>query len=285
MLEVSLNAGRRAVRPARPTSNNDPMTEANTPISIPAADFGPIRTGAGPLYSRIAECVSEYIRLKMFPEGARLPTESQLAEHFRVSIITVRTALKLLADQGTIERQQGLGTFVRRSSAPPSTWALGSINDLVHASQVSELRVLKHGFTALPKWAASDLGSEPGALHFNVEVVRSQNGRPFQLTDAFYPKGLGDELAQLDLAQQLEVNHLVVGAVEDVTGRKVDLIRQKIGACAASNPVAASLDLPPRTPLLLITRVSFTADGQILQVARSHYQTKDFSYSFDLKRE
>jgi GntR family transcriptional regulator len=261
------------------------MTEISAPTTIQPTDFGPLRDGAGPLYSRIADCLGEYIRLKKFSEGTRLPTESQLAEHFRVSIITVRTALKLLVDQGTIDRQQGLGTFVRRSSAPASTWALGSINDLMNASQLSELKILKHGFTALPKWAAGYLGSEPGAQHFNVQIVRSQDGQPFQLTDAFYPKGLGDQLARLDLAQQLEVNHLVVGAVEDVTGRKVELIRQTIGACAASNPVAVALDLPLRTPLLLITRVSYTADGQILQVARSHYQTKDFSYSFDLKRE
>jgi GntR family transcriptional regulator len=266
-------------------SNNDQMADVTMAITIQAADFGPIKGGAGPLYSRIADSVSEYIRLKKFSEGTRLPTESQLAQHFRVSIITVRTALKLLADQGTIDRQQGLGTFVRRSNAAPSTWALGSINDLMHASQLSELKVLKQGFTALPKWAAGDLGSEIGSQHFNVQIVRSKNGQPFQLTDAFYPKGLGDQLARLDLAQQLEVNHLVVGAVEDVTGRKVELIRQTISACAASNPVAAALDLPLRTPLLLIGRVSCTADGQILQVARSHYQTKDFSYSFDLKRE
>lgn len=265
--------------------NNYEMTETPTPLTIRASDFGPIRGGAGPLYSRIAESVGEYIRRKKFLQGTRLATESQLAEHFRVSVITVRAALKLLADQGVIERQQGLGTFVRRSSAPASTWALGSINDLMNASQLSQLQVLKHGFTGLPKWAAGYLQSEPGAQHFNVQVVRSQDGQPFQLTDAFYPKGLGDELAHLDLAHQLEVNHLVVGAVEDVTGRKVDLIRQTIGACAASNPVAAALDLPLRTPLLLITRVSYTADGEILQVARSHYQTKDFSYSFDLKRE
>lgn len=262
------------------------MTDTTTESqSIRASDFGPIRGGAGPLYSRIADSVGHYIRLKQLPQGTRLPTESQLADHFRVSVITVRTALKLLADQGTIERQQGLGTFVRRSSAPASTWALGSINDLMHASRQSELRVLKQGFTALPSWAAAYLDSQTGVPHFNVQVVRSQDGRPFQLTDAFYPKALGDELAHVDLAHQLEMNHLVIGAVEDVTGRKVDLIRQTITACAAAGPVAAALELPLRTPLLLITRVSFTADDEILQVARSHYQTKDFSYSFDLKRD
>lgn len=256
-----------------------------TPPTIHANDFGPISSGAGPLYSRIADRMGEYIRLKKFPENTRLPSESQLAEHFCVSIITVRTALKLLVDQGTIDRQQGLGTFVRRSSVRPSTWAIGSISDLSTASQRSEITVRKQGFSALPKWAAAYLESEPGAQHYNVQVVRSQDGNPFQLTDAFYPKGLGDELARLDLAQQLEVNHLVVGAVEDVTGRKVELIHQTIAACAASNAVAAVLKVAPRTPLLLITRVSYSTENRILQAAQSHYQTKDFSYSFDLKRE
>ena len=47
--------------------------------------------------------------------GERLPSESELAKQFGVSIITVRNAVGELCKRGLLERKQGKGTFVRKT--------------------------------------------------------------------------------------------------------------------------------------------------------------------------
>ncbi|OIV37951.1 hypothetical protein BIV57_08415 [Mangrovactinospora gilvigrisea] len=53
------------------------------------------------------------IRDGVWPPGARLPAESELAAAHRLSVNTVRRALEELAGEGSMERRQGAGTFVR----------------------------------------------------------------------------------------------------------------------------------------------------------------------------
>ncbi len=44
--------------------------------------------------------------------GFQLPSERRLAEDYHITVMTVRGALKVLADKGLIVREQGRGTFV-----------------------------------------------------------------------------------------------------------------------------------------------------------------------------
>ena len=52
--------------------------------------------GARKLYQRIADAVAAAIRENLYPPGARLPSERDLAEEFGVSRPTIREAVKTL---------------------------------------------------------------------------------------------------------------------------------------------------------------------------------------------
>lgn len=62
----------------------------------------------------IARRLEEGIRLGVIEAGARLPSETVLAEQFNVSPLTLRDALALLRDRGLVQtrRGRGGGTFV-----------------------------------------------------------------------------------------------------------------------------------------------------------------------------
>lgn len=64
-----------------------------------------------PLYLQVADHLRQSILEERSP-GDLLPSERELAESFEVSLITVREAMRLLADQGYVSRQPGKGTFV-----------------------------------------------------------------------------------------------------------------------------------------------------------------------------
>ncbi|NLT73828.1 MAG: GntR family transcriptional regulator [Chloroflexi bacterium] len=67
---------------------------------------------AGPLYGQVAAGIEEGIRAGKWAPGAKLPSERELCELFRVSQITVRRALRDLAQQSRVYSRHGLGWYV-----------------------------------------------------------------------------------------------------------------------------------------------------------------------------
>jgi len=71
-----------------------------------------------PLYKQIVHNLTRQIEEGAYCDGDKLPTEAELMDRFGVSRITVRAAIKELADAEIVERTRGKGTFVtlRRQS-------------------------------------------------------------------------------------------------------------------------------------------------------------------------
>ncbi|WP_029192699.1 GntR family transcriptional regulator [Paenibacillus harenae] len=67
-----------------------------------------------PLYKQIQVDILGQIKAGKLRPGDRVPSEKELAEHYRVSQITSKNALIGLADEGVLVRIQGKGTFVRQ---------------------------------------------------------------------------------------------------------------------------------------------------------------------------
>lgn len=56
--------------------------------------------------------IEEKIKSKFYPIGSTLPSENQLAANYNVSRETIRKALKLLKENGYIQKQHGRGSIV-----------------------------------------------------------------------------------------------------------------------------------------------------------------------------
>ncbi len=64
-------------------------------------------------YTRLFNVLRDRILNSSYSPGGKLPTERELCEEFGISRITCRHALRLLQEQGLVERMPGKGTFVR----------------------------------------------------------------------------------------------------------------------------------------------------------------------------
>ncbi|MCC2689642.1 MAG: FadR family transcriptional regulator [Rhizobiaceae bacterium] len=84
------------------------------------------------LSDQVYEVVLKDIVQGRYPEGAKLPTETLLAQEFAVSRPVVREALARLRDDGLIQPRQGAGSFVlkRPGSALLRFAPIGSIADI-----------------------------------------------------------------------------------------------------------------------------------------------------------
>src|SRR5690606_7098520 len=82
-----------------------------------------------PLYHQVMTSLLAEIEAGRLAPGDQLPAEDRLSARFGVSRITVRHALRELADHGYITRRQGRGTFVRNRALEQGPRALTSFTD------------------------------------------------------------------------------------------------------------------------------------------------------------
>lgn len=64
------------------------------------------------LHDQVFECIKYKIRSGEFRQGSLLPGENKLAEEMGVSRVTIRQALKQLAEAGIVETHKGKGSVV-----------------------------------------------------------------------------------------------------------------------------------------------------------------------------
>jgi len=65
-----------------------------------------------PVYIQIKEDIINKIRLGIWRENEKIPSELKLMEEYRVGRGTVRDAIKLIIDEGYLYIKKGIGTFV-----------------------------------------------------------------------------------------------------------------------------------------------------------------------------
>jgi GntR family transcriptional regulator, hexuronate regulon transcriptional repressor len=70
----------------------------------------------GKRYQQVATALTQKIRSGVYKPGERLPSERDLAEHYKVSRPTLREALIALEIRGLVEARHGSGIYVTRAT-------------------------------------------------------------------------------------------------------------------------------------------------------------------------
>src|ERR1700761_7894036 len=128
---------------------------------------GGVSAGAGvPLHRQLFLVLHDEIARGAIGPGEALPTEQSLCDQFGVSRITVRRALADLAEQGYIERRQGVGSFVRQSVRAEETPSVGSYMDGLRQTQFqTSIEVVEHDIRTPPAAIGEALGGADAMLH------------------------------------------------------------------------------------------------------------------------
>jgi GntR family transcriptional regulator len=180
-----------------------------------------------------------------------LPTEDELTRLFGVSRITVRTALAKLAANGLIERQQGIGTFVREVAAKPIRVGIRNQRALLEQlGETTALKLLELDYGRAPADVQSWFGCEPEARFVRVVRMRAA-AKPVLLYLTFIPEEIGGSFSRHDYAR-FPHHELIRRA-----GIHVTSAQQVISAALAEPAVAARLKIDVGAPILKIRTMFF----------------------------
>jgi GntR family transcriptional regulator len=237
------------VRPAPPAA----------PGRRPAAD-------RQPKYLRIYTELRDRITGGQWPAGSSLPSQRELADDFGVSMMTLRQALQLLADEGLIGARHGLGTYVTPRFAHDLGHLRSFAADLTAQGAAVTTRLLDAAAVTPPDEVGARLGDPPEVLR--LRRLRLVGGRPVILQVSYLPAPLpggadpgdliGPDAAEDPAAggagrglytRLAECGLAVARATETITPAVLDAVD------------ARDLARPAGSLALLSHRVSFTAAG------------------------
>ncbi|OLB74014.1 MAG: hypothetical protein AUI14_24775 [Actinobacteria bacterium 13_2_20CM_2_71_6] len=224
-----------------------------------------------PKYLQIAAALRSDIGDGKFKPDNRLPAETALADRFRVSPITLRSALGVLRAEGLIESRHGVGTFVRESRRLQRR----SRDRYGRARKDQQLLTshLRHdivfaGRARVPAEIALVMDVQP-----DTEVVvrrrrlyDKETGRPEEIGASYLPIEIAGGTF---LEEPTVVPKGLFLCVEELSGKRYATARDHWIARLPTVEESAALELPTGVPVMQVIHVARAEDGTILEVSES----------------
>ncbi|NEC52712.1 GntR family transcriptional regulator [Actinospica acidiphila] len=240
-----------------------------------------------PKYQRIADSLREAIRSGEYGPGDRLPGENDLMAAHGVARMTARQALGVLRDEGIAEARKGAGVFVRSfrplrrrgiQRLAREQWGNGrSIWSADIESRVLEVDQVSVSEEAAPAYvsAALDLAAE------DVVCVRRRrfvlDDKPVQLSTSYLPLALvaGSAVTQEDTGPGGTYARLAELGYEPVH------FREEIRSRMPSPDEVSQLSISPGTPVILVCRTAFAAQGRPVEVNEMALDAASYVLEYD----
>ncbi|MBN7795983.1 histidine utilization repressor [Parahaliea mediterranea] len=212
---------------------------------------------SSPQYARIKVALRQRIETGALCPGDRVPSENQLVGEFGVSRMTARRALLELAEEGLLERTQGLGTFVADRRPVSSITQIRNIAEEIHQrGHCHACRVLALEAVLADATLAARMGLAEGEPLFHSVLVHLENDQALQYESRHVVAQLAPAYLEQDLARVTPSAYL--SAVAPLT--EAD---QTVEAVLPSPAQAEALDIGPDQPCLKITRRTFSHRGVV----------------------
>ena len=234
-----------------------------------------------PLYFQLFTLLKGMILDGTLPYGERIPTEEQLANAFNVSRITAKRAMDELAKESLVERRRGKGSHIIYKYTPKPVQAplVGMLQEIESMARNSHAILIECNMMKPPRSIRDELelGDDEAALH--LIRVREREGRKFGYYVSWTTGvDMPDNPSLFETEPRLSYFRK--------NGLEITHVTQTLSATAATDAVAAALEVPEGSPLLSLTRRSYNKTGGAEHL-RDHlyalYNPEHFQYKMDLK--
>ena len=172
-------------------------------------------TTRAPAYQILREQLRADIAAGHYPDGTRLPTESELVARHGLSRQTVRRAFQDLVAEGVVFRVPGRGSYAG-GQGRRYLRQLGSIEDLMSLSQDTTMEVLEGLRRRVDIEAASRLRLD-GDVVYTVVFRRLHAGIAFGHTVVHLPPAVAETVfGSPHLVTGATSTHTVIGLLENL---------------------------------------------------------------------
>ncbi|MBN1967506.1 MAG: GntR family transcriptional regulator [Anaerolineae bacterium] len=239
------------------------------------------RDSPTPLYRQLYNLLRSQIELGELGDGQAIPPEKQLAEIYGVSRVTTRKALHLLAEDKLIIRQPGRGTYVASARFQENLSSLRGFAELMRAQYPDhKMEVLSFETRTANADLRQMLALPDGEQILQIKRRHMLGEQPLAFVVIYLPYDLGSTLTVHE-ASTTPIYTLLMQKSGVVISRAV----QTVSAVVASHEVAGQLHVPPDSPVLLVRRVTYSAQDQPLEYIHLYYPGGRHELIMELHRD
>lgn len=251
-------------------------------------------SATSPGYRELASHLREAILDGEYAEGSTLPKQDELAARFGVNVKTVRSAVSVLAAEGLVTPVRRRGTVVRERPAmrrlgaeryAKSKWKFGDIvafaADREESGQPWKWTDQTQSVRSVEADAeiAETLGVDVGSrVYERARLVKDADGPTHTLTSYYRP----DDVEGTPLVDPRPGPAGRGGgfAVLTMQGLEPETITETTRARMPTPDEIDTLELPAGEPVVILTRVTRTKSGRVVELARGVHAASRFSWTY-----
>jgi len=232
------------------------------------------------LYRQIATQLSALIASGEFAVGQRLPSERELADRYELARMTVRNEVERLTAEGSVYRLHGRGTFVAEPRIAQASAFSSFTEDMVARGLAPGSTVISSEVVAADEFLAAALELGPGDACFRLDRVRTADGRPMAIEEAYLP------LAPFDGIDRVEFTDAsLFDVLERRFGVTLGEAQQRVVAVSIGADEAPLLGVAEGAPGLRFHTVARNGDGMPVYYAISLYPGDRYEIALRQTRE
>ena len=233
-----------------------------------------------PLYRRLAQDLRKAISQGHYPTGSLLPTEQDLCAQHKVSRHTARDALRILTDEGLIERRRGAGSVVIAAKpVGPFSQGWGEIGDILQYARDTRLVILTYGPATAEDVLAMGLDANQPWIGIKGLRMRAGSSKPLAHTSICVRKDLAPPHAALT-----DWPHAIAEYIARHNGVLAARIEQDISAVKLGRELAKALHEHAGEPALRTRRRYLDSEGVVFQASISVHPGEHFTYAMSVSR-
>lgn len=208
-------------------------------------------------------------------------SERALCDRFGVSRMTARQALRALRDEGLLYSERGRGTFVAEPKFTVQTrQLLGFTEDMKARGLTPSSRVLSFQRRASAAEEAERLQLPANQEVFEIVRLRLADKIPMAYETCCLPTRLCPQLKRTDVERGS-----LYSTLEKSYGISIEWADEILEAAVATRKEAQALQLPARTPVLVVQRTVYSEERIPIEVVRSVYRGDRYQAVIHLKRK
>jgi DNA-binding GntR family transcriptional regulator len=227
------------------------------------------RTSYEPAYAQLANILRRQVAAGLFRPGDQLPSEAMLCQRYRVSPMTVRRSINLLAEDGVVEAIQGRGTFVKALELGRAAFDLHELEDLFNDPALL-VKLLDVRVIPADARTARKLNLTAGEKTIYIRRLLTVNGDP-----AFYHRAY----LVYDPTRPIVEAELEVTALQGLlNGTGSELLKRgelSVEACLLNDDEACLLETPVPAAALCLEHLFYDFDDKPVSwgwfICRSDY--------------
>lgn len=231
-------------------------------------------TSQRPLYMQIVDILELKIRESMSPND-KLLSERELSEHYGVSRITVRLALKELEIRGLIYKKQGKGTYVSGINEPATDLSAtySFTEEMRKQGREPKTTILSFEKLTVTPYLSNLLDVNKGTEIFELERLRLADDKPLMLERTFLPFQKFSTLSEGMLRQKP-----LYDIFSEDYHEMVRFAEEECYASIALDYEASLLEIKKGDPVLHVIRKTYNEKNVLIEYTFSIARADQFRY-------